>query len=92
MILSIDFGGTRTRAALFAIDHDDHLTLIKRLETPSQVNDPQNAVIQRMIDLARAVSQGSAVRAIGISAPGPLDPRAGVIYHARTLPGWSDVP
>ncbi|MGQ9907260.1 MAG: ROK family protein [Candidatus Flexifilum sp.] len=92
MILSIDFGGTRTRAGVFAPDADGDLRLINRLEIPSQVSDPPDRVIQRMIDLARAVSQGSTVRAIGISAPGPLDPRAGVIYHARTLPGWSDVP
>lgn len=91
MILSIDFGGTRTRAGLFAVEADG-LTLLERQEIPSQVHDPAAIVIQRIIALAQRVSSGQTIQSIGISAPGPLDPRAGVIYHARTLPGWSNVP
>ncbi len=86
-ILALDFGGTRTRAAYF----DDDLRLLKRAETLSQVDDPQELVIERIIAVGRAVIQGP-VQAIGLSAPGPLDTVRGIIYHAWTLPGWQDVP
>jgi glucokinase len=88
-ILAIDFGGTRTRAAWF----DNDIQQQARTETPTLVDQGQQAVIARIIDTARAViPAGGRIRAIGISAPGPLDARRGVIEHARTLPGWQDVP
>lgn len=87
--LAIDFGGTRTRAAWF----DASLRLIQRHETLSNVQDSVDVVIQRLIDTARTVvPAGEVPAAIGISAPGPLDAQQGVIYHARTLPGWDTIP
>lgn len=87
--LAIDFGGTRTRAAWF----DDALQLVSREEIPSQVYDPQEQVFGRIIDLARQViPSGQAVKAVGVSAPGPLDIERGIILHALTLPGWKNVP
>jgi len=87
--LAIDFGGTRTRAAWF----DDRMFMTNRQETLSQVSQPVDEVIQRIIDLSRSVVPVGAVPDdIGIAAPGPLDPETGVILHAETLPGWRDVP
>lgn len=90
-ILAVDFGGTRTRAGLFEHSEGD-LRLIRREETLSRVDEPQSVVIERIIGVAHAVTQGADVHAVGISAPGPLDPFAGVIHHARTLPNWHNVP
>ncbi|MBC6937955.1 MAG: ROK family protein [Chloroflexi bacterium] len=88
-ILAIDFGGTRTRTAWY----DANLEQQARNETPSLVNQPAESVIQRIIETARrVVPPGAVIEAVGISAPGPLDSRAGVIRHAKTLPGWVDVP
>lgn len=88
-ILAIDFGGTRTRAAFY----NDDLQQIMRGETRSLVDQPAEAVIDRILNTARSVvPAGETIRAIGISAPGPLDPRTGVIRHALTLPGWRDTP
>lgn len=86
-ILAFDFGGTRTRAGYF----DDQLTLVQRAEMPSDVLEGPSAVMMRMVALGRKVIAGD-VRAIGVSAPGPLDTRAGVIHHAWTLPGWQNIP
>ena len=30
------------------------------------------------------------VAAIGISAPGPLDPKTGIIFSAPNIPEWKD--
>lgn len=88
-ILAIDFGGTRTRTAWY----DANLEQQARDETPSLVSQPAESVIRRIIETARrVVPPGAAIEAVGISAPGPLDSRAGVIRHAKTLPGWRDVP
>jgi glucokinase len=86
-ILAFDFGGTRTRAGYF----DDQLSLVQRAEMPSDVLEGPQAVMMRMVALGRKVIAGD-VRAVGVSAPGPLDTRAGVIHHAWTLPGWQNIP
>lgn len=88
-ILAIDFGGTRTRAAFYT----DGLQQVARSETRSLVEQSAEQVIQRMIDVAReVVPAGASVGVISIAAPGPLDTWAGVIPHAKTLPGWHDIP
>lgn len=87
-ILAIDFGGTRIRAAHFS----ETLDMLARQETRSLVNQPAEQVIQRLIDLARQVMSGTAPRVIGIAVPGPMDAEKGIIFHARTLPGWQNIP
>ena len=87
--LAIDFGGTRSRAALY----DDKLRLLQRAETFSRVSDGPDIVLNRLIDLGKSLtSAGGQPASIGISAPGPLDTAAGLIIKAETLPGWSNVP
>jgi glucokinase len=94
-ILAIDFGGTRIRAGWFTPD----LVLVRRSEALSLVTQSPEAVIQRLIATAQQVVPASddltapePISAIGLSAPGPLDAQAGIIYHAETLPGWHQVP
>jgi glucokinase len=92
-ILTIDFGGTRTRAAWFSRAADGSPVLINRREALTRVDEGQQAVIERLIALGRAVIPSSEhPLAVGIAAPGPHDARTGVIHHAYTLPGWEDVP
>ncbi|MBZ0281943.1 MAG: ROK family protein [Anaerolineae bacterium] len=87
-ILSIDFGGTRTRVGWFDAD----LHLLARDETLSLVQDPQAVVINRIIDLARrVVPPGEKPTAIGICGPGP-EAYTGLIMNAATLPNWDRVP
>jgi len=88
-IIAIDFGGTKTRVAWF----DDHLTMVARGEILSKIENTQEEVINDIINLAkRTIPEEAQPRAIGISAPGPLDISNGVILHALTLPNWSEVP
>jgi glucokinase len=87
-ILAIDFGGTRTRAAWF----NEALQQMHRAEVPTLRHEPQEQVIQRVIDCARSVvPDGEQPRVIGICAPGP-QAFTGYILHANTLPGWDRVP
>lgn len=93
-ILALDFGGTRTRAGWFIPNSaTPEPTLIHRAETLTRAADPPDQVIARLIALARQViPSGETPRAIGISAPGPNNAAAGIIYHSYALPGWENVP
>ncbi len=87
--LAIDFGGTRSRAALY----NDDLRLLRRAEMPSRVADGPEIVLQSLAELGRSILEpGAKLQSIGIAAPGPLDTVAGVIIKAETLPGWSQAP
>ena len=87
--IAVDLGGTNIRAARgTAAGH-----ILARASHRTPAIDGEAAVIQRIIQAIREVwpDDGSA-RAIGISAPGPLDPWKGIIIYAPNLPGWRDVP
>lgn len=87
--LALDFGGTRTRAALF----DDTMQMVARTETLTRVEEGQATVIQRLIDIGKSIlTDDITLRGIGVAAPGPLDTNHGVILHAKILPGWFNVP
>lgn len=87
--LAIDFGGTRSRAAL--LDRD--LRIIRKAETPSKVWEGVAPVLTRLADLATSLLEPDAeLEGIGVAAPGPLDTKAGIIIKAHTLPGWTQVP
>ena len=42
--------------------------------------------------IARSGLAASDIDAVGLSAPGPIDPESGVILDPPNLPGWKDVP
>jgi glucokinase len=87
-ILAIDFGGTRTRVGWYS----QTLELVARDESPSHVEESIDAVINRIIHLARqVVPAGEIPRAIGICAPGP-QAYTGYIRYAHTLPTWDNIP
>jgi len=87
-ILAIDFGGTRTRVGWYS----ESLELMSREESPSHVEESIDAVIDRIIQLARQVVPiGEVPIAIGICAPGP-QAYSGYIRYAHTLPSWDNVP
>lgn len=89
MIIGVDLGGTRIRAALL----DDNLSILMRDETLTLGEEGPDAVIGRMTDLIRSVwPQGDSVLGIGVSSPGPLDPVTGVVLAPPNLPGWHHVP
>lgn len=89
VIISVDLGGTRIRAARL----DEKLVVQAREETLTRAHEGQHATIQRIKDQIRLVlpDDGSSVRGIGVSVPGPTNPKTGVVVHGTNL-GWTDVP
>jgi glucokinase len=83
-VLALDFGGTQLRTALVLPDG----TLLGRLasRTPRTAGEVvAQAVAQLSETLAAAHDAGQQPAALGISAPGPLDPAKGVILTPPNL-------
>jgi glucokinase len=45
-----------------------------------------------MVDAVRSAAKGAPIAAVGVGAPGPLDPEEGVVHEAPNLPGFIEVP
>lgn len=90
-IVAIDMGGTRFRVALAdPLGHFHH-----RKSYPTRPHDGRDVVISRIARAARdaiAPHPLNNILAIGLGAPGPLDPRAGIIFTPPNLPDWVNVP
>lgn len=90
VILAVDFGGTNIRVATFEGGTPSPTDQIKR---PTLAKEGPEKVIGRLQDAIREMLPGDVKDLrIGIAAPGPLDPEAGVILSAPNLPGWVNIP
>ncbi len=94
-VLGLDLGGTQIRAAVVLPDG----RCIARIAIDTGSADGPGAVVDRCIDALRASRDLAAaeiaedVVAIGISTPGPVDSRRGVVVDPPNLgPAFRDVP
>lgn len=90
VIIGVDLGGTRIRAACC----DTQLNIIHREEVLTRAAGGLDATLARIKDLIQQVlpDDDTPVAGIGISAPGPLNPETGVVVAPPNLPGWHNVP
>ena len=89
--IAMDMGGTQLRFALL----DDEYRVVARHAEATRPEEGPEPVLERIVARMRALGEQAGwnqVRAVGVAAPGPLDPFHGVILHAPNLPGWHDVP
>ena len=86
--IAIDLGGTRVRAARCRADG----TIEARAEQLTHSEDGLEAVLGRIAEMTRQVWPAAPPVAIGVGAPGPLDPFTGVIYGAPNLPAFAGLP
>ena len=90
-VLAVDLGGTDLRAAV--VDESGSLLSFAATETAS-VGGPAIVIEQivRLVGEVRAQAGEPTISGLGVGAPGPLDPIAGVAIAPPTLTGWHDVP
>jgi glucokinase len=91
--LAIDIGGTKLAVAVATADG----RVQAHLRQPSHAEEGPDAMIERIVGMARAAVADAGleltgIRAIGIGCGGPLDPVRGVVRRALNNPGWIDVP
>ncbi len=91
----MDIGGTKVAAGM--VNAAGEISFQTR--TPMVANEAAAglAAVITAIDSVRAANDSSAgsnqtIAGIGICAPGPLDPRTGVVINPPNLPGWRDFP
>jgi glucokinase len=91
LIVGVDLGGTQIRAALA----DEEGRILRRASCLTLAEEGLEPVIGRIegtIYEAMGSTDRGQVQGIGVVAPGPLDPRKGIIMKAPNLPGWKNVP
>jgi glucokinase len=86
-VLGVDIGATKIATG----------RVNERAEVTGSRTTPTRAAEGLEVSLAqvwRAIEESltSDVEAIGICAPGPLNPKTGVVLNPPNLPGWRDVP
>lgn len=86
--MAVDIGGTQMRAACYPSQGLVPLNL-KRTSTQA----PGSTPVERLIGLIESIwPSGDAVEAIGVAAPGPIEPYSGIVLSAPNIPGWTDMP
>ena len=94
LVIGVDIGGTKVAAGIV----DASGKILTQLRKPMPANDGAEAgfkAVTSAIDslfAAEAANPKARVRAIGICAPGPLDPKSGVVLNPPNLPCWRNFP
>jgi hypothetical protein len=85
--IAVDIGGTRLRVAVYAND------AIIPLRQERIATQGSGTPMERLIDLIRQLWPADQdVLAIGAAAPGPINPKTGVLYRTPNIPGWDNLP
>src|SRR5512146_978126 len=91
LIIGIDVGGTKVAGGLI----NNKAKLLKSATVPTEADkgfETSLAQIMRVIEQMIAQAGGrERIKGIGICAPGPLNPRTGVIINPPNLPGWKNI-
>jgi glucokinase len=91
LVVGVDIGGTKVAAGLV----DSRGEIRSRSRTPMVANDASRglaAVSAAIRDLLASSPNHEQMPAIGICAPGPLNPTTGVIINPPNVPGWHNYP
>jgi glucokinase len=87
-VIAIDLGGTKILS--LCVDRD--LKVVGNDLRATEADQGRDAVIDRMVASAKAAAGERSVLGIGVSCPGPSDPKRGIITTPPNLPGWHNVP
>lgn len=94
LVIGVDIGGTKVAAGIV----DAGGEILTQLRKPMPANDGAEAGFKAVTSAIDSLLAGDAanaqaqVRAIGICAPGPLDPNSGVVLNPPNLPCWRNFP
>jgi glucokinase len=89
--LAVDIGGTKILTALV---RDDGMVMTRsRADTPGEVEPVIGAIVGTVEKvLAAGTAPREQIVAAGVGAPGPMNPKTGVVYEPPNVKGWHDVP
>lgn len=91
-IIGIDVGGTKVAGGLM----DRKARLVKAAIVPTKADkgfETSYRQIVRLIEsLVKQAGGKHQIAGIGVCAPGPLNPKTGLVINPPNLPGWTDIP
>jgi glucokinase len=96
-ILGVDIGGTKVAVGLV----DRNGKILTQGRKPMVANGTAEAALRAVTGAIDSMSEsaeadlrksGGGFQSIGICAPGPLDPKTGVVLNPPNLPCWRDFP
>ncbi len=87
IFVTVDLGGTLVRAAAYTRAGEQ----IARVESASPAAGNSQKLVAAITDAIRKVWHEN-ILAIGLGAPGPLNPQPGIILQAPNLPGLDNFP
>ncbi|HYM75058.1 MAG TPA: ROK family protein [Candidatus Dormibacteraeota bacterium] len=90
-VLGVDIGGTKVAVGI--VDRDGRI--LRQGRQPMIANGTAEAAFEavtKAIDAMIAAEASEKVSSIGICAPGPLDPKTGVVLNPPNLPCWRNFP
>jgi glucokinase len=93
LFIGVDIGGTKIAAGL--VDARGTILCKTRAPMPGQAGAEEAfAAVRGAVDAVLSSQPDSGVRPafIGVSCPGPLDPRRGIVINPPNLPCWRDFP
>ncbi len=89
--IGIDIGGTKVAAGI--VNEKGEILSETRVPMKSSGTAEEGlAAVKEAISQIKATAQGKNVAAIGVTSPGPLDPRSGVVINPPNLPCWRNFP
>jgi glucokinase len=89
VFLGVDIGGTKVAAGLV----NDRGDILYKTRNPMNATEGPNeavAAVRDAIDRTIHENPSATVRAIGLSAPGSVDPRTGSVVMATNVPCWKN--
>jgi len=89
--LGVDIGGTKVAVGVV----DDDGKILSQTRTPMAANGTAEAGFEAVDKAIRSVMEsesGGKIQGIGICAPGPLDPRTGVVLNPPNVSCWRNFP
>ena len=91
LFLGVDIGGTKV--AVGTVNREG--VILQQVRKPMLANgSPEDglAAVLGAIDIFMSSDVGSQIQSIGICAPGPLDPRTGIVLNPPNVPCWRNFP
>ena len=83
-VLTVDLGGTHARIGRHSVSG----TIRQTLAIPVNLVDGPKPTLEAISAALEKVSSHGAIRAIGVSLPGPVDTTTGVVELPSRMPGW----
>jgi glucokinase len=89
-LLGVDIGGTKIAVGLV----DRSGKILTQGRKPMVANGTAEAALHAVTEAIDSISAaaGGGIQSIGICAPGPLDPKSGVVLNPPNLPCWRNFP